>query len=291
MAQLKNTVIADTGYVRLPRGTTAQRPSNPPEGAVRFNTDLGYTECYYKGYWFDLVTGKGAPTLENLVAHFESTHPDSNTGTGTTWFDISGNGNHASLFNVTRATSGPGAVFQTNDATNSYIEMDSNSNAAFDLRNPPQGYTVICCQRYTGTASRGRMLNARRNNWLIGHWSNGATNHYAEGWIYGASGGGQVVNDTDWRVYAAAGRVDADFYEFWIDGQRVAGDRDTGGSQGPRGFVVGIYGNSMNSETTHGQISTILIYDRALRPHEIKTTTMAVMEKNNVLIKQNYNQG
>ena len=291
MAQLKNTVIADTGYIRLPSGTSAQRPTDPPEGAMRFNTDLGYTECYYRGYWFDLETGSGAPIMSGLIAHFESTHPDSNTGTGDTWFDLTNNNNHATLVNATRATDVPGAVFQVNGTVNSYIEMDSDSNAAFDLRSNEEGYTVIAAQRYTGSGDRGRMLNARRNNWLLGHWSSGCTNHYAEGWIYGASGGGQVVNDTQWRVHAASGRVQPDYYDFWIDGQRVAGPNDTGGSQGPRGFVIGIYGNSMNSEVTHGQISTILIYNRALSPDEIKTTSMAIMQKNNIQIKQNYSQG
>jgi hypothetical protein len=290
MAELKNTVINDTGAIGLPGGTTAQRPTNPPEGAMRYNTTLGYTECYWKGYWFDLSTGAGKPVMTDLVAHFDANHPDSNTGTGNTWFDISGNNNHASLVGITRTTSTPGDVMQTAGNSSSYIEMDSNSNAAFNLSSPSEGYTVIACQRYSG-GTRGRMLNGRRNNWLLGHWSGGATNHYAEGWIYGSSGGGQVVNDELWRVHAGVGRTTPDFYSFWIDGQRVTGDQDTGGSQGPNGFVVGIYGNSMNSEQSTGQISEILIYNRAMTKDEVKQSCMAMMAKNNIEQKQVYSQG
>tara|TARA_B110000858_G_C17647925_1_gene401289 strand:- start:461 stop:865 length:405 start_codon:yes stop_codon:yes gene_type:complete len=134
------------------------------------------------------------------------------------------------------------------------------------------------------------MLCARRNNWLLGHHSSGATNHYAEGWIYGGGGGGQVVNDELWRVHAGVGRTSPDFYSFWIDGQRVTGDQDTGGSQGPQGFLVGIY-QTMNSEQSTGQISEILIYNRAMTKDEVKQTTMAMMAKNNVLQKQVYSQG
>jgi len=46
MATLKNTTIDDTGYIRLPSGTTAQRPGSPANGMVRWNTDLGYDEYY-----------------------------------------------------------------------------------------------------------------------------------------------------------------------------------------------------------------------------------------------------
>jgi|TARA_B110000483_G_scaffold24531_1_gene28902 hypothetical protein len=289
MATLKNTVINDVGAITLPKGTTAQRPTNPPEGALRYNTDLGYTECYWKGYWFDVATGADKPVMRNLVAHFDSNHPDSNTGTGNTWYDISSNNNNASLVGITRTTSTPGNVLQTAGNNSSYIEMDSNTNAAFNLTNPLEGYTVIVCQRYSG-GTRGRMLCARRNNWLLGHHSSGCTNHYAEGWIYGSNGGGQVVNDELWRVHAATGKVDADFYEFWIDGQRVAGPQDTAGASGPNGFLVGIY-QSMTSEHSTGQISEILIYNRAMTPDEMKQSTLAVMKKNGVPATYTYTQG
>ena len=290
MAILKNTVIADSDPISLPMGTTAQRPVNPPEGSIRYNTDLAYTECYFRGYWFDLTTGAGAPVMHDMVAHLESTHSSSNTGSGNTWFDLTANGTNFNLVGVTRTTSSPGAVFQTDGNNNSYMESTPTTGGILDLSNTENGYSVVVCQRYAGP-TRGRMLNARGNNWLLGHWSSGATNHYAEGWIYGSSGGGQVVNDENWRVHGTIGRPGADFYDFWIDGQRVAGPRDTSGSQGPNGFVVGKYGGSFNSEFASGQIASILIYNRALSTDEMKQTCMAVMNKNNVNINQVYNQG
>ena len=35
-----------TGAFQLPTGTTAQRPTNPTGGMIRFNTTLGYVEYY-----------------------------------------------------------------------------------------------------------------------------------------------------------------------------------------------------------------------------------------------------
>jgi len=54
MAILQNTTINDTGFLRLPSGTTGQRPGSPANGDVRFNTDLNIVEWYDGNYtsWF-----------------------------------------------------------------------------------------------------------------------------------------------------------------------------------------------------------------------------------------------
>lgn len=44
MAILKNTIINDTGFLQLPRGSTNQRPSNPNEGDMRYNTTINKVE-------------------------------------------------------------------------------------------------------------------------------------------------------------------------------------------------------------------------------------------------------
>ena len=51
MAQLKNLTISDTGYSQLPTGTTAQRPSSPTVGMMRFNTDTREVEIYTSTGW------------------------------------------------------------------------------------------------------------------------------------------------------------------------------------------------------------------------------------------------
>lgn len=49
MATLKNTSINDTGFLRLPRGTSGQRPAND-RGRIRYNTDTGNVEYYTDSY-------------------------------------------------------------------------------------------------------------------------------------------------------------------------------------------------------------------------------------------------
>lgn len=54
MAILKNTSINDTGFIQLPVGTTAQRPTSPINRMTRLNTTTGYVEVYNAGVWINL---------------------------------------------------------------------------------------------------------------------------------------------------------------------------------------------------------------------------------------------
>ena len=57
MATLKNVTINDTGFVQLPKGTTAERPGSPVAGMVRYNTDTNRNEIYNGTKW---VTTQGS---------------------------------------------------------------------------------------------------------------------------------------------------------------------------------------------------------------------------------------
>ena len=44
-----NVKIDSTGYLQLPLGTTAQRPSSPQKGMIRYNSSLDEVEVYARG--------------------------------------------------------------------------------------------------------------------------------------------------------------------------------------------------------------------------------------------------
>lgn len=51
MANLKNTIINDTGYVTLPAGSDSDRPSVPSTGMIRYNTTAGKIEVFNGDSW------------------------------------------------------------------------------------------------------------------------------------------------------------------------------------------------------------------------------------------------
>lgn len=46
MANLKNIIIQENGFLRIARGTTVNRSSNEQEGEIRYNTDINRVEIY-----------------------------------------------------------------------------------------------------------------------------------------------------------------------------------------------------------------------------------------------------
>lgn len=56
MATLKNVTINDTGFLRLPSGTTAERPGSPVAGMIRYNTDINNNEFYNGSEWIPTET-------------------------------------------------------------------------------------------------------------------------------------------------------------------------------------------------------------------------------------------
>lgn len=97
MAQLKNTSINDTGFLQLPSGTTAQRPTSPANGQMRYNTTLGYVEWYDATYgsWFPagfippIATGG---TVSNITQGGVNYRVHSFTTTGTSTFTVTRSG-------------------------------------------------------------------------------------------------------------------------------------------------------------------------------------------------------
>lgn len=52
-----NVTFSSTGYIAIPAGTVAQRPSSPSQGEIRFNTDYNQFEGYYGTAWQQLGGG------------------------------------------------------------------------------------------------------------------------------------------------------------------------------------------------------------------------------------------
>lgn len=49
--QAQNANCTSTGSVKIPSGTTGQRPSSPVNGMIRYNTDISRVEGYANNTW------------------------------------------------------------------------------------------------------------------------------------------------------------------------------------------------------------------------------------------------
>jgi hypothetical protein len=70
MSTLKNLTVNDTGFLNIPKGTTAQRPGTPAAGMMRFNTDYNVNEYYNGTAWVSLsgaIAGASGGTQEGAV--------------------------------------------------------------------------------------------------------------------------------------------------------------------------------------------------------------------------------
>lgn len=58
-------VLNSTDDLKIPVGTTAQRPGSPTAGMIRYNSTLGYFEAYVAGGWHLFGNGNTAFTIAN----------------------------------------------------------------------------------------------------------------------------------------------------------------------------------------------------------------------------------
>jgi hypothetical protein len=68
MANLKNTIINDTGHITLPIGTTAQRPGSPTSGMTRFNTATSVIEFFNGEIWIGIGLRDGSSSSTAAVS-------------------------------------------------------------------------------------------------------------------------------------------------------------------------------------------------------------------------------
>ena len=197
----------------------------------------------------------GKIVTDGLVLAWDVTDRNSYPGSGTTLYDVSGNGNHGILYNGVSYDSSNGGVLVF-DGVDDYVESLTPNLTSTN-------YTVIGAARYSG-ATRGRMINATTNNLLLGHWGNSVANYYAAGWVTSAGAGG---SDTNWRIYAGNGNISGDSYNFYVNNTLNAGS-STGGSQGPYGITIGKYGPTTGEFST-GHFSFVLVYNRILTLEEM----------------------
>lgn len=264
MATLKNTTINDTGYLKLPSGTTAQRPVSPSVGYMRYNTTDNKVEIYDGSDWATFNYGSFGPNVvtDSLVLYYDFNNTNCWDGTGTTVYDLTNNNHDATLYNSpSYSTNNNYKVLETNGTT-SYLSVSTPNLSSTN-------YTVMVGSRYTSTSNtyntnNSRLLNAVGNNWLLGHWYKTSDKHFAEGWV---TDSGYGDGDTNWGIHTATGNISSDQYSYYKNNSAVVSN-SSAGSQGPSGFAFGRAGY-YDGEYAPGQLSFLLVYNKILTSSEM----------------------
>ena len=200
-----------------------------------------------------------------LVMAIDAANTKSYPGSGSTWFDMSGNSNHMTL------TGSPTVV-------NNAMAFDGSTQYATNSLNLSAGTsTIMAASRYTGGIN-GRVVTSATNNWLLGNWGGSVANYYSEGWVTFAGPSGGL--DTNWRIYTGTADVTADLYNLYINGDFNTGN--SGGSAGPNGISLGRYppGNAgAGSEYSACEVSFLFAYTRVLTANEIQQNFNALRRR------------
>jgi hypothetical protein len=97
MAQLKNTSIDDTGFLKLPAGTTAQQPELASAGQIRYNINSNVVEWYDETYtrWFPagfIATIATGGTVTDITQNGITYRVHSFTSAGNSTFSVTRGG-------------------------------------------------------------------------------------------------------------------------------------------------------------------------------------------------------
>lgn len=207
-----------------------------------------------------VYAGPKIPT-SGLVLCLDAANTKSYPGSGNTWYDSSGAGNHMTLFNSPAFSSANNGVLQFDGVT--------QYGSIVGLNYSTSTFTIVGAARYSGT-TKGRVITSVTNNWLFGHYSGATERYYAEGWIYQAG-----ANDNNWRIYAATENYAADLRSFYVNNEAKAID-STLGSQGFNGLSIGRWGTGAGSQFSTCEVSYIAIYNRILNTDELSQNFNAI---------------
>lgn len=122
----------------------------------------------------------------NLILALDAANPKSYSGSGNTWFDITGRGNHGTLINGPSYSSSSGGYISC-DGTNDYIEVLDNS--IFDFGS--NDFSVEYWFRKNATTTGYQHI------WGVNKWNSGGggagTNEWSLGIGNGSSGTGESI--------------------------------------------------------------------------------------------------
>jgi hypothetical protein len=209
------------------------------------------------GYWTSYVA------LSNLKLHLDASDPNSYSGVGTTWYDLSGNGNDVDMVNSGSITwNNTGAVYFSTGSNGWF-----NNPSGVDLPTGNSPYTFIIWIQLgvnwnsngfmsIGPFGSGNQANAFRagsTNQLINYW-----------WGNDLAVNTSVSPTNGW--FNAVAKYDGTIRSIWVNGVLVGSDTPVGHNVTTSDLQIA---KTYNAEYLNGNIGEALIYDVALSDSDI----------------------
>jgi hypothetical protein len=203
-----------------------------------------------------------------LVLYLDAANNKSYPGSGTTWYDLSGNNYNGTLTNSPTFSSANGGsiVF---DGTDDNIQL---GNASTFL--PTSAITLNCWAKTNTTTSYKKLFvtinSGSGPSGLQGlYWSLGSDGSYYFGVItnVGTVDVNQIVSLSTSKYYNFTATYDGSTIKIYLNGSLLNSGSHSGTIN--NGGIGRISGYDNNNESWNGNISTFSIYNRALTATEI----------------------
>jgi len=202
---------------------------------------------------------------DGLVLSLDTANRRSYPGSGTSWFDLSGNGNNGTLTNGASLNTGPGGGMNF-DGSNDFVNCGSGASAT------SSEITVSCFVFWPASpVSTGSLVSnfaaSFANGWILLTLSNGTVrlDGNAPGGGYSSLASSSGAMQSGWQ-HLCATRI-RDTAKIYRNGESIA----NGSFSGTAAFVANPFLISQNNDSNffRGAIDDVRIYNRALSREEI----------------------
>lgn len=256
------TTFSGSDSFGLPGGSILKRPEVPKEGQVRYiNGDIKKGLEYYNGT--DWITiGDSSVVTSGLLLYLDAGNNSSYPGTGTTWYDLSGNGYTHTLSSASFTTVDGVSCFDTSSTDRATISVTSftfdSSHTMIAWARPLADSQVATWRTLWRTTPDDHPLLIQDSTNLIGYYDNNGANFVSYGLNLGTLG-----LENKWTMFslvASGGSTTC-----YINNTSVSGSVAYTAS----GNNHNAFGNAAGGSQPFGYIAMALIYNRALTPFEI----------------------
>ena len=214
--------------------------------------------------------------ISGLTVMLDSTNPRSYPGSGTIWYDISGNNNHGTMSNF--SGSGPGST-SGYDTTTKYMMFDrhlgagdGNVNNIINIQNSP---SLIECLCQNGMSMSMWLKMTSTVCTAMTKWDGSWEIYYCPNLVFRTQGAGGNDGGTSLGVSTYLNQFtnivathDGTYRKFYLNGVEIYSDTNVISGQNTTSPVA-IGGYSNGTYATVGAMHMYSLYNRALSAAEV----------------------